>query len=370
MKGKNMFIAKGFESTCEINGQVADPTIVYMGHCSFSGVQTIEVIVQSLLRKLFEKSGHVVTGLKQLMQYYTYASAVGWRLELEMKDLSTGTIVKDPYNLALSDTIYSITGDVSIALAPLWTNLIPYFVNYATGAVNGSLTNTQVPHRLVLYRDQLALGTSWAFDCALNLADEYLHLRSQSDLKVQNRSVDANSSTSTETVSANPIQGKLYHFNSGVPKTRVNGIEGLLAAFDLGYGCYSARGAQFPAEADGFRDPPDGRFFWNCKKVSTVRLDPGAIKLDVIKYSTSGKLLSVLKRLLISSGTSASASKMVTLAGSGSMICFEDVINVSSAANITIAYEINRKFGAYCVTKCVPAATGTLYQLTYNNVPP
>jgi len=371
VKGKNMYISKGFQHTTEVNGQMADPNICYIGHTTVSGFQQLEVICQALIRKLLEKGGHVVTGVKELIDGLSTFSANVWMIQMIQVDKATKTQSSADYQLVASDTIYSICGDAAADIAPLFAVYVANMQNYATGGSVGSANNTLVPMKLVLYRAEVNAGvTTWQHECSLNLENEIVHVKSVSDLKVQNRSLDAAGSTSVDTVSANPLQGKLYRFSSGVPRARVPGITPLEASYDKGYGLFGARGAEFLARSDGFREPPDPRMFWNCKKMSKIRLEPGDIKRDHIQFATTGHLLKVLKRLFIGAGTLADAYRIVNVAGVSSLVALEDVINVSSTANITLAYEVNREYGAYLTTHQQKSAKGTLYQLQYNNMGP
>jgi len=241
--------------------------------------------------------------------------------------------------------------------------------DYATGANDGSTLNVIVPTLLTLYREEGNITTFWQTQATLNLENEKIHMYETSTIKIQNRSLDASGSTSTETVSNNPLVGKMYHFTSGCPRARVPGVQ-LLEAMYNSIGVLSCRGAELTAIADGFREPPNPKFFWNCNKTSGIKLDPGSVKQDSISHKRSGFLLKVLKGLFLGSGPTATGSKTVSLAGKSALIALEDLINVSSTANITIAYEVNRRFGAYLTTHKQTSATGTVYQATYNNIAP
>lgn len=368
-KSRNLFIAKGFQHTTEINGQVSDPNVVYIGHTTMSGFQTTEVIAQCLLRKLFERAGMQVTGVKQNIEMYSTPSSNGWMLELVLENKQTGVRTNIQHPIVGTTTIYALCGSLSETINPGWNDYMRYLREYASGTINDSIGNVLVPTLLRLYREEGNTTIFWQIEASLNLQNEIIHLQSSSSIKVQNRSLDAAGSTSTDTVSSNPIGGRLYHFSSGVPRARVPGVHLLETMYDA-TGVLSARGAQFGAAADGFKEPPHPSMFWNCSGNSKIKLQPGDLKSDTIHYERKGPLLKVLRGLGFGSGNGGVTGHIVNVAGRCAVIALEDFINVSSTADITIAYEVNRKFGAYSTTSPQKSATGTVYALTHNNVSP
>jgi len=365
-KKTNPFIAKGFEHTAEINGQVSDPNCVYVGHSTLSGFQTMEVICQALLRKLFEKAGVIITGIKQPIPGYDSPSSQGWKIVIRRTDKQAGSNQDFEYAIAGQKSIYDLIGSVAEGVTPVFPNMLAVINDFATGANSGSSLNTLVPTLLMLYREESNTTAFWQMQCALNLENEKVHLSSTSTIKIQNRSLDATGSTSTETVSSNPLSGKLYHFSSGIPRAKIPGVTILENMYDA-YGVLTARATSLSLVADGFKEPPNPKFFWNCASSSGIKLDPGSMKQDSIHFQRSGYLLKVLKSLFIGVGAGGVNARAVNLSGKSALVALEDMINVSATADITIAYEVNRKFGAYLTTNAQKSAVGTVYQSVLNN---
>lgn len=372
---KNMnYVTKGFVHTTEVHGLVADPDCVYVGHSSFSGTQMIEIMCQSLLRKLFAKSGWVCRSIHEKIPGYFANTSTCWRISIERKNEETGVIVAYNYDGvgATDHTIYQLVGDQSIGLAPLFVALLDVFRDFATGqgGTGGSTNNVDVPFRLRLYREEgNVLGTFYQFDSEIIFAHETVNYFSKSDLKIQNRTIAADSSTDANNVANNPIQGKLYHFKGGCPRAKVDGVHLVEAMLDR-HGTLTARAAQIaPTDtsvAQVFKEPPKPHAFWNCSKSSTVKLNPGDTKSDSLYYSGKMPFLKFLKAIQYGYGTGL---KQVNLFGKSAMIALEDMINVNAAANINIAYEVNREYGMYFTSKVPRLALGHRYSITVSNVP-
>lgn len=365
---KNMYLAKGFQHTIEVNGQVSDPDCVYVGHSTFSPVLIIEVIAQALLRKLLTKAGWNCTSITQNIPGYLANTSDCWLFRITRINKDTGVSTSFDYSTpaATDVNIQQICGNSSTGTAPLWPDFLNILKEFAGGSGGTSTSNMNVPYKLMLYRQEANVGIFHQFQCELNLANEKVHLMSSSNLKVQNRTVSADGSGSIDSVSNNPIQGYLYHFKNGAPYTRIEDAF-LLEKMISVTGAITVRAAEMTGSATGLTEPPSGKIFSNCSGQSRIRLDPGNIKHDRINHKVNGKpLLQFLTAFGYGQGTTGNFKKLF---GKSALIAFEDVINVNVSYNITIAYEVNRLYGCYLTTSKASPALGARYQMTQNSVP-
>lgn len=372
---KNMYLAKGVEHTIEINGRVEDPDCVYIGHTTHSPVLLIEIICQTLLRKLFTKAGHVLTSIYQTIE--GVATGFGntdntWLIRVVRIDKATG--VEDNFDhvtvVGASTSLHLLCGDVSAGVGPQFADMINVFKEYANGANGTSASNTKVPFKVQLFKKEIyqiipdIIGV-WQFVTEIVLSEETIHVCSVSELKIQNRTVSADGNTSTDNVSNNPIEGRKYAFRNGAPYSRVEDAQ-LLEIFAATTGAITVRAAQLVGSALGLAEPPDPNIFSNCSGSVKVRLDPGHIKFDKIRHKVSKNILA----FLISFGYGVGAtSKYNRIMGKSSILAFEDVINVNTNFSIAVAYEINRKYGCYLTTHRAKPLLGSRFQMTQNGIP-
>jgi len=108
-----------------------------------------------------------------------------------------------------------------------------------------------------------------------------VHCASYNELKVQNRSLSATGSSSTDTVNNNPLQGKIYDFSTQ-PRTAIEYMRPIMI-FDASTGILLSRAAQFNDIAN-MKEPPSGRIFNNTKKTDKIVLQAGEIKKGNLYY--------------------------------------------------------------------------------------
>lgn len=371
-KKMDPFISKGFLHTSEVHGLVTDTNIVYAGHSTYSGIKVIELLAQCILRKLYKKAGWLCKSVREVIpgRSTTLLNARD-RITVFVKNKKSGVTSQYSHDLTLNgtDSIFSLCGDQSatVAVAPIFPTFIAILQNYATTDYS-TTTNVDVPQRIVLFREDDNGGTStYPFTCEINLENEVVHCKSTSVLKIQNRSLAADASNQAEAVSANPLQGKLYHFSSGAPRGRTISMYNIEGMFD-NTGVILARGASFPSVAQVLLEPPEAKFFWNCTKSSKIRINPGDIKQDTIKHSTVKPFLLFLKDMKFGASGLNADDKQLNLAGKSSLIALEDVINVNSDELISIAYECNKQYGMFLTSLPDSPAMGYRYDNTVDKI--
>lgn len=368
------FVNSGFTSTTEVNGIITDPDICYIGVSSTSGIQAMELVLQAVLRKAIEKTMNWnVTNMSEVLQ--GYAAAAGWlgdglRLQLIVQANDTGIQTVFDYDTVPTDSIYAIVGDVAQGVAGTWTALLTETLNIARGNVSDNTINSRQIIRLNVFRRDGNVGIFYVGSGGLDMTNEYVHYRTSSEIKIQNRSVAANASTDATNVANNPVQGYIYSCKGGVPLVQnPSTVSGgfLLDQIKDNNGVMLVRGAEFTNTAGLiYREPQGPRFFKNCSSLAKVMIDPGQIKVASIKWKKSLRFNEMLRLIGDSASTLANRATQ-RLPGVCKLFALEDMINVNALEVISIAYEVNRKSGCYISSGKHKPALGRFYQLTYNN---
>lgn len=370
---KDMFRHLGFMHTTEVHGTVTDPDCVYIGHSAHSQIQLLEVICQSLLKKLFAKAGWQCRNITEPIPGYEPNTSNCWKLVLYRENKETGAVdssITYTTPSATQTSIYQIVGNQAAGVAALWGGFRAVLEAYATGEYatgTGSSLNVQQPTKLRLFRAEDNVGSFWQFQSEINLENEWIVVKGNSKLKVQNRSVAADASTDANDVSNNPIEGRIYSFSSGSPRSKIPGAYFVEGMFET-HGVIAARAGQMTS-VEGFKEPPPPTSWWNCKGSAKVRIEPGDIKTSMVSHYRSMPFLLFLKRAGFGYGT-GSPKKQINFFGKSAMIALEDMINVNPSHNLSIAYECNREFGCYFVTKNRNISIGYRYDIIYDNDAP
>lgn len=387
-KKANPYQTKGFENTIEVTGTITDPDCVYLAASSISTTHSVECVARGLLRALLEKCiGTPITNVKSRLQgYFTnvappYQNGDGYLLQLTwyQVNVTTGEL-QDTHITTEFDSIYSLTGDFANGVVPGWPGLMNKLRQWAGKTSTPGNANTEVPLRLNVYRRD-GNGTLFYFGSGgIDLRNTYVNYEATSSVKIQNRSVSATGSSSTDVVDANPLQGYMYEFKGGVPMFKnldqQSGTLRLNRIFDID-AVATVRSAEFGNAVDsrivdlGFvnREPPKPRFFSNCVKSSKIMLKPGDVKTYFFKWSTKMKLLDFLMKT--AGITDASVVRQtVNLPGKCVMFALEDMLNVNAANLIAISYEVNRVDKCYIHETKYKVAQGTFTQRVQNNLTP
>jgi len=369
-KKADPYMTKGFRHTIEIHGQVTDPNCVYVGHTTFSGRQTLEFVCQALLRKLLDKAGARIRDIHSPIPGYEANTSTMWKFVCERTNKATGAVdatVTYITPAATNTSIYQIVGDQQAGVTGLWPSLWNVMNDAAIGFNGANDLNVFIPTRLVLYQEEENITQFWQFRSELFLEQEYVHITCKSDMKIQNRSVSASGSGSTDIVDANPLVGKAYRFNGGAPRARVPNCYLVEAVPDLN-GVITARAASLTtAGCQSFVEPPPVKAWWNCTKFGGIRLAPGEIKNDSISFTTKMQLHKFLKNMKFGYAT---GGKQINLFGKSALYALEDMINVNASQNIAIAYEVNRVVGCYLTTTPNKIALGRRYTAEQNDITP
>lgn len=385
----DMYLQKGFRNVTEITGKVTDPDCVYIGHGTTAGHKIMTVFLQAALRKLFKKClDWNCTGVTEKIPGYQ-PNSDGLKLVMKAKNMETNITTDYEYLVGDGnnnlDTIERIVGDRASGQNPAWADLINLWEAYAGHAV-GSVDqrSTVIPYSLECYRKEVNIGTFWQFIGDLKFENEKINLYVESELKVQNRTLAEDGGADATDVTNNPLIGKVYGFTSSAPRLRITGQWNggtVLQRVSDANGVVTVRAAQC-VEATTmpgpglvganyiWREPPDGKVFRNCKYFNNIRINPGGIKKDVLRYKVSMQCHKFFESLgwFPSAYDSYLSAIQMKAKGKFTLFALEDMINVNALQNIAIAYEVNRTEACYLTTMKDAVANGQYHVATQSSV--
>lgn len=388
---KTLYLNRGFENTTEVTGVVSDPDCVYIGHSTTCGQKILNVIMQSLLRKLFKLAGQdLVTAHEKIRGYnWTvpgFSESDGWQLQLLLQNVGTGAYEIVSYNTFTSDNISRILGDANNGVAPQWPDFVDKMMLYASGLFGGSFDERAMlkPVKLSLsQRDGNGTNNFYHMRSEIDLEKEIIHLKVVSELKVQNRTLSATGGSNTDDVSNNPLTGKIYQFNHSVPRMKSSDFPNgtyPLTRLQERTGALTVTASQLSVASDAavfgtstmFHEPPNYQIFGNVKKHGRVLLQPAEIKKDVLVYSFSAQFHKFFEQLSWKPSIASSASNAFSLShrskGKFTLLALEDIINVNGTQKISIAYEINRTEACYLSTMRGSGSVGTYSSHVQNSI--
>jgi len=368
-KKADQYLSKGFVNTAEVNGTVSDPDCVYVGHTTMSGVQTLELACQVILRKLFFKCARWdCTNVGSIIPGYDNLNSDGWRIILTRIDEQTGVSTPFVYDTGVADSIASIVGDRAAGSTGAWATMYNIMSDYALGSNSSLNLNVAIPHKIQLFMRDGNVTNFYHFMGDVNLKNEYVNIRQKSSIRIQNRTKSATGDSSTDNVANNPLHGKMYEFSTGAPRSKVEGVHLISAMTDV-TGVLTARAAEFTSPGlTIMKEPPQPKIFWNCVKSSKIVIQPGDLKHSSLYYTKKCQFHKFLK--LIRFGNSGGTAKQINLVGKCQLIALEDMININSTELISIAYEVERQSSMFLSTGGTRAAQGRFNQLTESNNPP
>jgi len=357
----------GVVSTEEVHGTVDDPDCVYIMAQSVDVFRIFRYISVALVRKLFQKAGHVITNTAAQLPNRTMIDGAGWRVQLwgDTYDLGTQNIFSTTDSVAGSTIETMSYGIERQLIGHSAGNNVVASAGAPPTPGTGNANNLHEPNRLILYETD---GTVYSYVCELNLHDEVCHWNASAKLKVQNRSAAANGLTEADEVSNNPIQGFKYYFPRQ-PVMRINGDQAIPGQNQVFNYMSVDKGVQLIQAADvssSLKEPPYKSAFSNCSSRIPMYLAPGAIIQDVVKSSGKMKLLPFVRKIALQYGAGPDyychKNIFPTI-----MFAFEDVIN-QNVNRLTCAYEVDRKVGISFNTSKKTGVLGLNKQTEYDNV--
>lgn len=315
------FLTTGIVENREVYGDISDPDCVYLTFSTFDRLLISKTVGLAILKKLFKKCGINIDSAQEEIPITDYNNSVGAEVVVVFKNVSGNTPVSK-----------SITNDTSI------TSLYEGWPAYKAWFENNNPDGSQLERIYLKGVNGQVLGE-------LNCMQEVLEVYSALQVSIQNRTKSAATTEDTyamDRVDNQPLVGKQYHFNGGVPKERQMGYSYLSMVGEEGL--FLARpGAGL---ADSYKEPPVAKHFSNVSKVGTIRMNPGQIKTGKLYWKTRGFLNNIIPKW----NTPTSATIYTRLPGKSMMFALEEQLNSGSTNKITVSYEMDRKIGARLIT--------------------
>lgn len=358
-KKESIYANKGVVRTSEVIGTVADPDCVYITHTAVDGYKLVDVAVQALVRKLFEKQGYRITNVNEVLGHISISDAKDWQIELTQINGSTG----------VESVLFAYVTVAGSTIASIAAQFVTSFMNFSSGATTvpglGAAANELRLYRFILYGQDFNVTRTPVYETELRLGDEIMCVYGCSEIKIQNRTLSATGSTSTEDVSNNPLIGRMYLFNQ-IPKMRDKSAFPL-NSIPIANGVKLVRAASLTGNTT-FKEPPLPQLFTNVVKSSKIRLEPGGIKSSKCSYQRNMSFLTFLEKVKLQYGNTAEFLSYQSIFPC-EMFALEDLINVNVSQNISLAYESNQVLGVYFRSRKSMYGVSTFDSITYNNVP-
>nr|QXP07723.1 MAG: putative capsid protein [Arizlama virus] len=353
-KGKDTFLPyhlHGWVDTREINGTVEDPNCLYLGYSAQCNLDTLNCVVRALLRRLIRKCfGMDIVNVEQkVLNFSTQDQKYIIRLMQKNDDTNDVTQLRF-HQISVNDTILTIAN-----------SFLDDFRKYANGFTFRAVNYLENLFKFTIVSQTDGLGFSLLLG-ELNFEELKVHVKTKAAIKMQNRSRSTEGSTSMDSVSNNPIIGRVYE-TRGLPMTRDD-----FGRFSLvtTVGVNNVRAADYSnAEFNHLKEPVAPGYFTNLVKSNKIRIMPGEIKYANIEFKTDEYLLTFMKRLRWDEGND---TRFHYNRGTHLLFGLEDVINVNADENIIISYEVNRETGAFVTEHHKAYSTGVFNAVTQNAI--
>lgn len=336
----------GYVQKHEVSGTQSGTDCVYIGHSSYCIDDLQTVIWGCLVRKLFKKAGIDLESTSAVIPGFAgnffEGDTAQWRIQLaRLNKLSVSPNANNfQYDILATDSIRTVASQLVSASVPM----------YGTQGASATNQNTE-PLFLNLYVLDTSTINTFKLKASMNLVNEIIHIYGKSTLKIQNRTT-AVGDGATDVVTRNPLVGRRYHFNSGVPHQRNADIIGI-CYMSTEEGIMSKN--QSAINVTGGREPPVRSVFTNCTKHVGVKIDPGEIKYGSVYHTWSGTLLKYYKHFRRDTSAESDPapgfqSRLYYYPGKSEMYALEDSINLNNDVTISVAFEVQREVGAYSRT--------------------
>jgi len=332
------YLNRGSFRNFEFYGNVYHPDAVYFGHNTFSPQLLAPVIAEAVVRKLLKIIGWNSNNTQEEPPLISasdsgYSSSAGFRIQWEYRSAGSGPATTQydiPFDQTLS-TIAENSGLKSIFLNQM-IDSDPVYID--------KICIYEIIKGLTIEQEYRLRGT-------LEMKREVIKIHCSSTFTFQNRTLNDQGSTLTNTSNQNPVYGTHYHFIGSVPQAKnyatyaLNSItpEGIIL--------------KTPAEltpSDSWREPPHPKQFNNCVKNGRMVLEPGVMKTMYLESNYSGFVNNIMGRKLKFQKSANPSLPMIYGPGKCDLIGAHEVMNSGRLNDIIIAYECKKSMGCYLIT--------------------
>jgi len=341
----------GVAVTSEISGTVTDLNCVYLLHTAADPSQMITYVAYALVRHLLEKvGGQKILSTTAKLQNLGYATATGLSIKVYAFGRYDVTATENP--------LIEFDSTATSTLASLGDTLAGYLVTYS-GDYPLSGTDSEAKSfewtKLSLYQKTAATGATQELVGQLDLRYTTVHINASSVLKFQNSTVSGDAATTTDSVSANPLQGYSYYFGKGYPQTANIQVKHLSMYQNQPNKGLTATTAAAIATSElypspAYENPPLPNQFRNCTKSAKVRLDPGMIQSSKVYYSVDMNVMNILKKIKYQPITVATKEYIPNIITPTAMVALEEMINIGESVSTNVRFECEKDLTVYCTS--------------------
>lgn len=319
-KLKGASAAKGIHGTLEHGAVLTALDAIYAGHCTAPRDVIMRIAFQAALKQLAKTMGIRIIDLDDSVTAGPYFLGTNDEFKFEY------------YSSAESTTTTVITHIVGIGNT--WRQIAQTFANIVFATPEQSQI---IPSYL-----RFTNSTSEYQPCRLELKYTYFMFDMKSSMKLQNRTINAAGENEADDVDNVPIYGKsIGGSGTGCQALFPNSSSPGQIVCDLANGTIDKTSL-----SNNLKEPLSGFFFPKSTKQGKVRLDPGEIRTNVLRYKKNVTLQTLFKAFAYSGST-----KVIAPFGNFVFFQLEKMIDSGSALNIILAYETNLEYNCVCVPK-------------------
>jgi hypothetical protein len=305
----------GYSTVAQDGTTVSDPNCVYVAGKTFNAGQVRQTVIYALVKAVLEKAG---IDISHELDFVDGISA------------DTRFIINYRANEALGSQETIVTPPVS----PNNT-----FVGVAAAVLGGMVTASSVLvcFEALTYIPDITKPTRFQ----LNIQNLKVKMYCKTSLKMQNRSLNAavSGETQSDDLDRCPVSGKVYRGVGCGPTIRNTAVQLPV------YTSASNVSAVYAAGPSQWRSAPDAIEFRNCSSSNSIRLNPGAIKTEVITHTMFIGYNELLRHLFMTLTAAGGGGTYFSPWGKYVMCAFEKVIgNVTgNSQNVQIILEAEEK---------------------------
>ena len=335
------FSKYGVIRTVESGAVLSGPDCVYVGH-TFGVYSLWQTTLSAIIRRLFEKAGISIKTMLDKVQGDsggTYTTSPG-DVQITHQNFNGGALQVLTYPIPADSTFE----EVMQGLQTLLYSAI-------------SATDTSFQFSMIRWHPSKDATEGYTMNAQIDLSMAKVHFGCYSSLTLQNRTSSSSAAGQDETsaldVANNPVQGKSYAGggNGATLRGFNNSLNVAVPIGDPTNGVISpSLGALTPEQFLIYKRPASANAFNFVKKTGSVRLGPGALKKDHLKFDQSMLINTLLRRIKPMLDVSQAAA-LITPIRSGissfNMFGFEKMCNTRTLEpDIDIGYEINQTYRA------------------------
>lgn len=334
----------------EVTGTETDGNCVYLTHTTHPLKYVLKTIGMTLVHKYFQQCGIHIRSFKDGCGVATgVGTATEYNLSLVAvyQDAPEGT--SDPQFVTLATTGDGVTTTYESFAIQIADKLCEIF--------DTTPNVSAVPRQPFIHQLQWRCDGTSSIGTTLqsrfwDATEIRIAISGKSMVNLQNRTAagDVADTTLTTSIYANPLHGKHYSLSGNGARVKHLGVTvtNTSAQFacsqSSGMVSNGALGTDVSAEAqDVLAQPPAGNYFYNCKKASYIRLEPGSIKQSTCYAEVTKSLnrwLRDMQPYLLTGNTLGDLTTFyISSLGESRIVALEKVADMASGNPITIGFE-------------------------------